>query len=331
VIRGGRALCLAAALALGLAAPAARGQQPNREHAADAFQKAVAFFEAGDFAGALSLFRAAYDAAPSYEVLWNIGLCQRRLNLYGEAVATFEAYLREGGKRLSKERRAAVAEELEKVRALTATISVRARVVGEVTIDGERVGFTPLEKFRVGPGLHTVKVTREGHQSFEETRPLNPGDAVILEAPLAAIAGYVKGELPPLPRKSPIDQTPKPVVAPVAAAPPPPLPVIGGVLLGAGAAFVGGGIAFEASSRAVSAEITGLFSSGGTWDQRWVQKQQWGQDARGLGVACFVTGSGLLLTGALLLTAHGIQARPTPTLTLAPLPGGGFVSVGGRF
>lgn len=330
-MRGGRVLCLTVALAL--AAPAVLAQSsPNREHAADAFQKAVAFFEANDFAAALSLFRAAYDAAPSYEVLWNIGLCQRRLNLYGEAVATFEAYLREGGKRISKERRAAVADELQKVRALTAAITVRATFPGEVTIDDERVGFTPLEKFLVGPGLHTVKVTREGHQSFEQTRPLNAGDAVVFEAPLPPIPGYQKQELPPLPRQSPLAQAPRPTGAPVEAATPArPLPLIGGVLLGAGAAFIGGGIAFEASARAVSAEITGLFASGGTWDQRWVQKQQWGQDSRGLGVACFVTGSGLLLTGALLLTAHTVQARPTPKLTVAPLPGGGLVSIGGEF
>lgn len=326
------------ALAAGFALPA-RAQPPEaRQQAGALFQKAVAFYEAGDYASALVSFRAAYDAAPSWEVLWNIGLCQRRLFQYGDAVATFEAYLKEGGKRLTRERRAAVEEELARVRALTAAITVRAPGgVAEVLIDGERVGFTPLERHLVGPGRHQVRVEREGFRPHEQTRELLTGEHATLEVALAPLPGDAKPIHRPRAEAPPAAPAPAPAALARDPAPRPerPFPAAGVVLLGAGALFIGGGIALEVEARAVTAEIDRLYETGGTWEPRWVEREQWQKTSRALSVVSFVLGGGLLASGAVITALTLRQPAPGPAITgaaLAPLPEGGVAAtVGGTF
>jgi PEGA domain len=340
---GARAWVLAVATAAALFCPApADAQSPQARKLAGAhFQKGISLFEANSFAAALTEFRAAYDAAPSYEVLWNIGLCQRRLFQYGDAAATFDAYLKEGGKRLSKERRAAVAEELAKVRSLTAGVTVRVSTgAAEVFIDGERVGFTPLDRHLVGPGKKVIRVVREGFKPHEEIKDLIPGDQIVLSIDLEPIAGYVPQKPAPLPRQTePVPERTRafgtasaPAEEPVSR---PRVPVLGVAALAGGAAFIGGGIAFEANTRAINSDITRLFDAGGTWNDRWAKRAAWGETSRTLGVVCFVVGSALLGTGA-VVTVFSLRKPPTqPALTevsMTPLPGGGLAfSLGGVF
>src|SRR4051812_24973181 len=57
-----------------------------KEEAASHFSKGIDFYKEGNYAAALAEFRAAYKALPSYEVLFNIGLSERRLFKYGDSV-----------------------------------------------------------------------------------------------------------------------------------------------------------------------------------------------------------------------------------------------------
>ena len=96
----------------------------QRKEAATHYQRGVSLSKEGDFPAALAEFRAAYQAAPSFEVLFNIGFCERRTFKYGQSLRTFAQYLRLGGEKVAADRRAAVAKEIETIRSLTAPVAV---------------------------------------------------------------------------------------------------------------------------------------------------------------------------------------------------------------
>ncbi|MDP1824468.1 MAG: PEGA domain-containing protein [Archangium sp.] len=191
-MRSQRSLCLC--LFLATAAHAQVATPAQRKEAATHYQRGVALSKEGDFAAALSEFRAAYQSAPSYEVLFNIGFCERRTFKYGQALRTFAQYLKLGGDKVAADRRAAVAREIEAVRALTAPVAVI--VEGEpatITVDGEKEGQTPLTDFiPLGPGKHVVRAEREGDVAEERTIEVVSGQAQAVQFSLRSLSRPVE-------------------------------------------------------------------------------------------------------------------------------------------
>lgn len=155
----------------------------SRKEAAERYQKGVALYKEGDYAAALTEFKAAYEASPTWEVLYNIGLTERRLFRYGQAVQTFARYLEEGGKKVPKDRRENVERELEQISALTAKITLKIDgKPARVFVDGEPLGVTPLsEPVLLGSGPHTFKAEREGFITVEKSLEVVSRKDVTLE------------------------------------------------------------------------------------------------------------------------------------------------------
>lgn len=160
-------LCFSVLL-LFVSATAWAAAKPKSE-AAVRYDRGVALYKEGNYPAALAEFRAAQKAQPTYEVLFNIGLCERRLFKYGDAVRTFKQYLEQGGAKVSKDRREAVATELEQIRSLTAEVTVTVEGgPAKLLVDGEPAGTTPLsEPVLVGPGKHTFRAERDGGEVDE--------------------------------------------------------------------------------------------------------------------------------------------------------------------
>ncbi len=163
-------------LAAGKARPAAAKDtnKEAKEEAATHFTKGIDFYKEGNYSAALAEFRAAYKAVPSYEVLFNIGLCERRLFKYGDSVKTFNQYLSDGGAAVPKERRDAVKKELDQIRALVAEVTFKVEgAPADLYIDGDKLGKTPTsETVLLGPGKHTFRAEREGEEPDEKTLEL---------------------------------------------------------------------------------------------------------------------------------------------------------------
>ncbi len=167
-------------LALALVAALTLHATPDEKKEAGAhYGRAVGFYKEGDFQAALSEFRAAYEVLPSYEVLFNIALCERRLFNYARATRTLDQYLMEGGTRIAADRRDAVARELETIRALTAPVAVIVDgPPATISVDGEKVGTTPLSELLVlGVGKHKVKAERAGCTPDERSIEVRSGQA----------------------------------------------------------------------------------------------------------------------------------------------------------
>ncbi|MFT3709419.1 MAG: PEGA domain-containing protein [Archangium sp.] len=165
------------------ASSAALAANDAEKEAATRFQRGVSLFKDGDFEAALTEFKQAYRIAPFYEVLYNIGLTQRRLFQYGEAVKSLNDYLEQGGKKVTAQRREAVKKELDEIRQLTCEVTVVVTGAGEaiIKVDGVEVGKTPLkEPLLLRPGKRTIVAIR-GDETATETPSLLTASKVTIK------------------------------------------------------------------------------------------------------------------------------------------------------
>ena len=152
-----RALALVLTLAVSTTAYAQK-----TDEARSRFGRGVELFKENDYRAALIEFKRAYELAPNYKVLYNLGQTSLELQDYASALKTFEQYLREGGKDVPSKRKAEVEAELGKLRTRVAKITVEVNVEGaEVSIDDIVVGRTPLtEPLTVSAGRRKISVSK---------------------------------------------------------------------------------------------------------------------------------------------------------------------------
>jgi PEGA domain len=166
-----RTLALVTAIALVAPASVAFAQQnptaAERTEAATRFKKGLDLFKDGDAQAALIEFRRAYQLAPNYQVLYNIGQVSFQLQDYPGALAALQKYLLEGGRNIPNARRAEVEKDIEKLRSRVANIEVIVNVPdADVLVDDVNVGKSPLKQsVLVGAGKHRVAVSRAGYTS----------------------------------------------------------------------------------------------------------------------------------------------------------------------
>jgi hypothetical protein len=191
------------------AAPASDAIEEARAH----LRRANAHFDAGEFKEALAEFEDAYQSAPNYRILYNIGLVNLQLNRYAAALVALERYLEDGGDEIDGERRENVIAELSQLRKKTGILSVASNVQGaEVRVDGQVVGVTPLGGLRLDAGTHSVILLGKDGRSTIGTATVRGGEESRITLELAV--------LPPRPEPLP-PPAPLPVAEPRVVAPKP--------------------------------------------------------------------------------------------------------------
>jgi len=218
----GPAATSASTQALTSAAPAAPARPPSAAQVADAkerFRRALELHDEGNLDAARTELRRAYEIAPNYKVLFNLGQVEFELLDYPAALTTFEKYLSEGGEHIPKDRRAQVESDIEKLRGRVGSIEIAVSVPGSlVAVDDVTVGTTPLLRpIVVSAGRRRITVSHSGYTS---------------ESRLVDVAGADHGtmsfELVDASRAAPVvvpvaAETTAPAPAP-AETPPPPAP-----------------------------------------------------------------------------------------------------------
>jgi tetratricopeptide (TPR) repeat protein len=148
----------------------AHAQQSGVEEGRTRFTRGIDLYKEGNFHAALAEFRAAYAAAPSYRIHYNLGQTLYQLQDYAGAVRAFEQYLAEG--EVALERRKEVEADLAKLRPRVAQLVLVVNVPGaEVSIDDEPRGKLQKEPLLVSAGRRRISVTASGFQT--ETRVLD--------------------------------------------------------------------------------------------------------------------------------------------------------------
>jgi hypothetical protein len=152
------ALCLLLAMAAGAEAQAGSQSVDKKAEASEHFRRAVALFQEDAFRAALAEFERAYEIAPDYRLLYNIGQSKLRLQDYLGAVQSYEVYLTVGGAAVPAERRSQVEQALISLRERVGRVGIACNRAGaEVFIDDVSVGKTPLPTtVPVNVGHHRV-------------------------------------------------------------------------------------------------------------------------------------------------------------------------------
>jgi PEGA domain len=129
------------------------------------FKRGAELYDEDNFRGALIEFQRAYEAAPSYKILFNIGQVEMELQNYAGALRAYTRYLREGGPDVSPARVTQVTQEIERLKGRVGEIIIETTAGAEVLIDEISVGFAPLpEPAAVNAGRHHVTVHLAGRE-----------------------------------------------------------------------------------------------------------------------------------------------------------------------
>lgn len=181
---------------------------PTSAEASERFRAGVRFYKDGDFAAALVEFKRAYELAPNYRVLYNLGQTSQELNDYASALASFEQYLAEGKNEIDPARRKSVEGWVSDLKEKVGTIGVETNVEGaEILVDDVSVGTTPLEKpVVVNAGKRKFAASKDGYTPQARVIDVAGRDEQTLTLTLQPIGG---------PRD---DRQPQPVTPPPAAA-----------------------------------------------------------------------------------------------------------------
>jgi hypothetical protein len=165
--RVGRLCAVIAALAAvpgqaGAQSPASTSNEQRLQEARTRYERGLKLFDDNAYDAARSEFERAYELAPSYRILYNIGLVRARQLDFVGAIQKFEQYLRDGKNEVSEERRKQVLEEMEKLRGRVGTLNIVTNV-GEVDvlIDDKPAGKSTMP-IQVNSGERRVTANKPG-------------------------------------------------------------------------------------------------------------------------------------------------------------------------
>jgi hypothetical protein len=138
----------------------------------------VKLYEEDDFRAALIEFKRAYELAPNWAVLYNVGQAHYQLREYPNALRALERYVQEGGEKISPERRAQVDREIGELRGRVARVKAVSNVDGaDVAMDDVPLGKTPTsEPLVVGEGRHRWTASKPGFVSTTKVVDIAGGD-----------------------------------------------------------------------------------------------------------------------------------------------------------
>jgi hypothetical protein len=128
------------------------------------FSKGVALFRDRSYSAALVEFNAAYSAAPSFRIQYNIAQTCNELRDYACAYKAFSKFLADGGKDIPKDQLRVAESETRRLKGLVSNVYITVNLAGaEVAIDDVKVGVSPLaDPVLVSAGRHTVTALKSG-------------------------------------------------------------------------------------------------------------------------------------------------------------------------
>ncbi len=146
------------------------------------FKRGVSLYQESDFKAALVEFKRAYELSQKWQLRYNVAQAEYQTRDYAAALASFETFLREGGERIPKARRAEIEQEIARLRMRVGKVTVRSNIAGAIVfVDDEPVGPTPMTR-NVAVGGRRITVKRDGYASWTKTVDVASGDDLLLDA-----------------------------------------------------------------------------------------------------------------------------------------------------
>ena len=147
------------------------------------FQRAEKLYNERAFEAALVELLKAYELAPSYRILYNIGLAHLEVGDYASATLALRRYLAEGGDEVPRARRKEVTEKVASLRDRVATLKIEINEPNaEVFIDDVPVGHSPLvDPVLVNAGRRKVVATLPSRPQLRAVVVVAGGDTTSIE------------------------------------------------------------------------------------------------------------------------------------------------------
>lgn len=259
--------------------------------ASERYQRALKSYDDGNFDAALVEFRRAYELAPTFRILYNLGVVSLELRDYASALGYFERYLVDGAASISAEQRAEVERKIRDLSTHVAHVTVVVDLPGaEIAVDDRPVGASPLAApLRINAGTRKISARASGRVPDVRVIELAGGDSARVELNLTS------------------PRTPVDVLPPMSVEPPSrPVPWLawGGTAVLTGAAVIVG-----LQAVAADRDYDDALDTPGTSRKRLDDADA---KATRLSVAADVLGLGALALGgyALYLTLHPGESAP---------------------
>lgn len=173
------------AAATGEAAPSS---EATKAEARGHFEKGLRLLQEEAWAAALAEFLISRELYPTRAATTNAAVALRKLQRFDEALAMFEALLRDfpgvpAGERVTAQR--AIAELRERV----GTIEISGAEPGASIVVGgqERGEYPPVTPLRVSAGTHLVRLVKEGFDPFEARADVAGGQTARVVARMHAL------------------------------------------------------------------------------------------------------------------------------------------------
>jgi hypothetical protein len=146
-------------------------------------------YDAQDFAGAATKFRAAYRESEDARLLWNIATCEKGLRHYARTAALIEEFIAKAAGSVPPDFIAQAEATLAALREFYSPLSLTAAPPGtRVLIDGEETGVAPFTKpIPVDLGKHTVRAEHDGFTPQERVLDVAGREPVTLDFALVAL------------------------------------------------------------------------------------------------------------------------------------------------
>ena len=189
-------LLVAAAVGLSAARPAA-ADDTAKEKAKIHFDRAIKFFEKGEYADALIDFEASFQYRPHWLLKYNIAACHYYLKHDISALKLLSEFLAEGGNNIKLEQKQQALTFMKELKGKVGTLAlIGVEAPTTVSIDGEEpVTVKADREIYIKEGKHEVKIAQGGKTIVSKTITFLPGEKIEL------IAKVVTVPAPPPPKE----------------------------------------------------------------------------------------------------------------------------------
>jgi len=147
-------------------APAA--SQPVTRGAKDHYLRGVEFARGRSWEAALAEFNASLALRPTSAASMNAAYCLQQLGRSAEALQLYQEVLRDFDSALIDRERDSVRASIAELGLAVGHLALSCDVAdATVLVDGEARGKTPLGELLLNPGLHVVRVMKQGYEPVQ--------------------------------------------------------------------------------------------------------------------------------------------------------------------
>jgi hypothetical protein len=172
---------------------AANARRPLAESlqgpAKEAYTSAELLFDNGDYAGAVTKYRQAYEISKEPRLLIDTAICEKNLRQYARMQTDLLKFEREAGPTAAPEDKRAADDALAAIKKLVGGVTITTNEPGAaVSVDGEDVGTTPLrDPVVLDLGRHTFRAGKAGFEPAETVLEIPGGQNTSVPLVLAPI------------------------------------------------------------------------------------------------------------------------------------------------